>query len=133
MLHDDWSEALKKIMAGGDTNEDADHLYMMFSATFPKNTRALARAYMSQDYLRIRVGRAGSAHANIQQDIVFVESDRKREALLDLLYAHEPCRTLIFVNSIPGVEDLDDFLYSRSMPTVFMHSKRSQFEREDSM
>lgn len=52
-----------------DTNADADHLFMMFSATFPKGSRLLARQYMSQDYLRIRVGRAGSTHKNVKQDI----------------------------------------------------------------
>jgi len=116
-----------------DTNDDADHLYMMFSATFPKGSRHLAREYMQQDYLRIRVGRAGSTHKNLQQDIVFVSEDAKRDALLDLLFAHEPCRTLIFVNSIPGVEALDDYLFSRQLPTAFIHGRRSQWEREDAM
>ena len=40
---------------------------MMFSATFSKEARALAREHMSQDHVRIRVGRAGSAHLNVTQ------------------------------------------------------------------
>lgn len=106
---------------------------MMFSATFPKGTRQLAREYMAKDYLRVRVGRAGSVHTNIKQDIVFVNGDAKKEALLDLLYANKACRTLIFCNSVAAVEDVDDYLFSHGLPTVFMHSKRSQFEREDAM
>lgn len=39
----------------------------MFSATFPKQARALAKEYMSDDHVRIRVGRAGSTHINVTQ------------------------------------------------------------------
>lgn len=42
---------------------------MMFSATFPKQARQVAREYMSDDHVRIRVGRAGSAHANVLQNV----------------------------------------------------------------
>lgn len=125
--------AFADVLLFADNNEDADHIYMMFSATFPKGARTLAREYMAQDYLRIRVGRAGSTHQNVKQDIIYVESDSKREALHDLLYASPPCRTLIFVNSIPGVESVDDYLFQRGLPTAFIHGKRSQYEREDAM
>ena len=54
-----------------DANDDEDHVYMMFSATFPKDARAMAKEYMSKDHVRIRVGRAGSAHLNITQKVVF--------------------------------------------------------------
>ena len=52
-----------------DNNEDADHLFMMFSATFPKDARVLAKEYMAEDFIRIRVGRAGSTHANVSQNV----------------------------------------------------------------
>ncbi|KAL1968112.1 hypothetical protein VTN77DRAFT_2242 [Rasamsonia byssochlamydoides] len=69
MLHSDWETELGKIMSGGDTNEDADHRYMMFSATFNKHCRELARKYLANDHIRIRIGRAGSAHMNVQQQV----------------------------------------------------------------
>ncbi len=52
-----------------DTNEDADHLFMMFSATFPKEARTVAKEYMANDHIRIRVGRAGSTHVNVAQNV----------------------------------------------------------------
>lgn len=52
-----------------DTNEDADHRYMMFSATFNKSCRELARKFLSNDHVRIRIGRAGSAHMNVKQQV----------------------------------------------------------------
>ena len=42
---------------------------MMFSATFPKEARQLAKEYLANDHIRIRVGRAGSSHMNIQQKV----------------------------------------------------------------
>jgi len=44
----------------------------MFSATFPKTARKLARDYMEDDMLRIKVGRVGSTHQNITQKLVYV-------------------------------------------------------------
>lgn len=52
-----------------DSNVDADHVYMMFSATFPKQARIVAKEYMASDHIRIRVGRAGSTHVNVTQKV----------------------------------------------------------------
>lgn len=41
----------------------------MFSATFPKEARALARRYMAKDHVRVRVGRIGSTHDNVMQRV----------------------------------------------------------------
>lgn len=50
-------------------NEDEDHRYMMFSATFDKECRRLARTYMMKDYIRVRVGRPGSSHLMVSQRV----------------------------------------------------------------
>ncbi|KAF7192805.1 ATP-dependent RNA helicase DBP1 [Pseudocercospora fuligena] len=133
MLHEDWSDELNMLMAGGDTNEDADHVYMMFSATFPGGARQLARQYMEDQYLRVRVGRAGQAHKNIIQEIVYVDQDMKPQAVYDLLFKSKPARTLIFCNSRIAVDKLDDYLYNKGLPTTSIHSERNQREREDSL
>jgi len=118
-----------------DTNEDADHIYMMFSATFPKFAREMASQYMASDYLRIRVGRAGQSHKNIRQEVLWVDHEQKRQAVYDLLFT-DPAnvgRTLIFCNSKNTVDLLDDFLYNRGLPTTSIHSDRNQREREDAL
>ena len=43
---------------------------MMFSATFAKRERSVAKRYMSKDHIRIRVGRAGSVHVNVKQSVL---------------------------------------------------------------
>jgi ATP-dependent RNA helicase DDX3X len=106
---------------------------MMFSATFKKEARALSRQYMAEDYVQIRIGRAGQAHKNIRQNVVWVDQDKKREAVFDLLFEMEPARTIIFCNAKAQVDLLDDFLYNRGLPTTSIHADRNQREREDAM
>jgi ATP-dependent RNA helicase DDX3X len=104
---------------------------MMFSATFPKQMRDLAKEHLAHDHVRIRVGRAGSTHENIKQDIVWVEPHMKRQCLKDLLLSIPPARTIIFVNSKRAADELDDFLYNGGFPCVSIHADRTQRERED--
>lgn len=133
LLQADWSDEIEKIMAGGDTNEDDDHIYMMFSATFNKELRRIAKEFMSADFVRIRVGRFGSTHKNITQQIAYVDENRKREALYDLLFTVPPARTLIFVNSKAKADLVDDYLFNLQLPSTSIHSDRTQREREDAL
>jgi ATP-dependent RNA helicase DDX3X len=106
---------------------------MLFSATFPKKIRDLAKEHLSEEHVRFRVGRAGSSHANIIQKIYFVEPQLKRKALVDLMLDQEPTRTIIFVNNKRLADELDDFLFNQGIPCTSMHSDRTQKEREGAM
>ncbi|KAI1427407.1 P-loop containing nucleoside triphosphate hydrolase protein [Xylaria sp. FL1777] len=132
MLHADWEEEFNKILCGGE-QEEGNVKYMLFSATFPTAIRKLARTHLAETYVRIRVGRIGSTHENIKQDIIYVEPSMKKQALLDLLYSLSPSRTIIFVNSKRMADELDDFLFNKELPCTSMHSDRTQREREDAM
>jgi ATP-dependent RNA helicase DDX3X len=106
---------------------------MLFSATFPKNARDLAKTHLSEEHVRFRVGRAGSSHENIKQQIFYVQAELKRKALLDLLLSMKPCRTVIFVNNKRTADELDDYLFNQGIPCTSMHSDRTQKEREAAM
>lgn len=105
----------------------------MTSATFPKGVRKLANEYLADDFCRIRIGQSASAHKNIRQNVIWVDSDQKQQAAYDLLFKGEPVRTMIFCNSKMTVDKLDDFLYNRGLPTTSIHADRNQREREDAM
>lgn len=64
-----------------DANEGPDHAYLWFSATFPKESRKVAKTYMNEDAVRVRIGRAGLTHKNVTQDIIFVKRNMKKQAL----------------------------------------------------
>ncbi|EKD21527.1 DEAD/DEAH box helicase [Drepanopeziza brunnea f. sp. 'multigermtubi' MB_m1] len=132
MLNTDWELELKQIMSGGD-QEEGNIKYLMFSATFPKIAHELALQHLSHDHVHIRVGRAGSSHVNIKQDIVFVDAHAKRKALFDLLMSAPPARTIIFVNSKRTADETDDYLFNLDIPCTSIHSGRTQREREDSI
>lgn len=109
----------------------------------------MAKEYMSDNHVRIRVGRAGSTHLNVTQkvsdslevwladnnffQVLFVDESKKRDCLFDLLLSMPPARTIIFVNNKKAADFLDDFLFNRGLPTTSMHSDRTQREREDAM
>ncbi|TGO48122.1 hypothetical protein BOTNAR_0491g00020 [Botryotinia narcissicola] len=132
MLDSSWEEELKQIMTGGD-QEEGNINYMMFSATFPNMARAIANEHLAHDHVRIRVGRAGSSHTNIKQDIIYVDAASKRQALYDLLLSTPPARTIIFVNTKRAADEIDDYLFNNDLPCTSIHSDRTQREREDSI
>ncbi|KAI9821489.1 MAG: hypothetical protein M1832_003337 [Thelocarpon impressellum] len=135
MLNVDWSDDLKAIMSGakGVANSDGDRTYMMFSATFPKEARELAREFMAKDHVRIRVGRAGSTTQNVQQKIVYALDHLKKQALYDLIASLPPVRTIIFVNSKRTADFLDDYMFNMDFPSTSIHADRTQREREDAL
>ncbi|KAL8962385.1 MAG: hypothetical protein Q9193_001199 [Seirophora villosa] len=133
MVSGEWDSCLNAVMGGADSNADSDHVYLFFSATFNKQARMVAKKYMSTDYVRVRVGRAGSTHENITQRIVFAEPAQKRNALWDLLLAMPPARTMIFANTKREVDLIDDYLWNKGMPSTSIHSDRTQLEREDAI
>ncbi|KAF3482266.1 DEAD box helicase [Arthroderma uncinatum] len=133
LLQADWEAEFTKILAGGDVNEDADHRYMMFSATFNRGCRQVARKFLANDYVRIRIGRVGSSHLNVTQQVVWAEDSMKKKCLYDLLMAMPPSRTIVFVNTKPQADLLDDFLFNMGLPSTSIHSDRTQREREDAI
>ncbi|EUC38875.1 hypothetical protein COCCADRAFT_32227 [Bipolaris zeicola 26-R-13] len=133
LLSSGWEEAMEKVFSGADVNSDADHTIVMLSATFSKAARRLAKEYMEEAFVRIKVGRVGSTHRNIKQEIRFVEETDKNEALFDLLFSGGPQRSLIFVNTKYKCDKVDDFLYNKGLPVTSIHSDRTQREREDAL
>lgn len=107
--------------------------YMLFSATFPKPARDLAKDHLAEDHIRIRVGRAGSSHANIRQVVHSCQESDKKRLLYDSMITMPPVRTIIFVNNKRTADELDDFLFNLGVPCTSMHSDRTQREREAAM
>lgn len=113
--------------------EEGNIQYMLFSATFPKRLRELAKTHLANEHVRFRVGRAGSSHGNILQVVMEVDAPLKRSTVLELLNSMPPARTVIFVNSKRTADELDDFLFNQGMPCTSIHADRTQREREDAM
>ncbi|KAI9266795.1 P-loop containing nucleoside triphosphate hydrolase protein [Phascolomyces articulosus] len=106
---------------------------LMYSATFPRAIRKLARDFLRPDYLFLKVGRVGGTTSSITQKVMYVEEENKREELRTLLNSQPPSRTLIFVETKRSADSLDQYLYERSFPSTSIHGDRTQMEREDAL
>ncbi|KAK7426764.1 hypothetical protein QQZ08_006800 [Neonectria magnoliae] len=132
MLQQDWGEELETILTGGEQDE-GNVKFGLFSATFPKGARDLAKEYLSASHVRFRVGRAGSTTGNIKQMVMQAERHEKRDLLIRLLEEMSGIRTIIFANGRQEVDNLDDFLFNMGLPVTSIHSDRTQQEREAAM
>lgn len=63
---------------------------MLFSATFPKEIQRLAADFL-HDYIFLTVGRVGSSTDLIAQHIEYMQSDQKKETVLDCVNTVEVC------------------------------------------
>ncbi|KAI8376277.1 uncharacterized protein BYT42DRAFT_638460 [Radiomyces spectabilis] len=110
-----------------------DRQTLMYSATFPRAIRALARDFLKPDYLFLKVGRVGGTTNSITQKVMYVNEEDKRESLRALLNSQPPSRTLIFVETKRSADSLDQYLFDRSFPSTSIHGDRTQMEREDAL
>jgi ATP-dependent RNA helicase DDX3X len=133
MLDMGFEPQIRRVLEASDCNQDDDKQVMMFSATFQKPIRRLASDFLADDFVQIKVGRIGSTHNNITQNVIWVDEFKKKQALYDLLCTAPPARTLVFVNHKRTADALDDYLYNLKLPTTSIHGDRTQREREDAL
>ncbi|OLL26584.1 ATP-dependent RNA helicase DED1 [Neolecta irregularis DAH-3] len=129
MLDMGFEHNIRRIIKQSDLNNDDTLQTLMFSATFPKAVQMLARDFLADGFIFVKVGRVGHATANIMQRIEYVENEDKKEKILELLLDQPPARTLVFVASRRAADSLDAFLYTKGLPTT----NRTQREREDAL
>ncbi|KAI8083981.1 P-loop containing nucleoside triphosphate hydrolase protein [Gilbertella persicaria] len=131
MLDMGFEGSIREIVERKGMNKNRTTL--MYSATFPKEIRALARDFLKPDYLFLKVGRVGGTTTDITQRVMWVEESEKRTKLKEVLLSQPPCRTLIFVDTKRQADTIDQFLYNANLPSTSIHGDRSQREREDAL
>jgi superfamily II DNA/RNA helicase len=78
---------------------------LLFSATMPPPIQKLAAKFL-RDPKQIEVARPATANINIEQRLVEVRSDKKREALRDILRHEEFKNAIVFCNRKTTVREL---------------------------
>jgi superfamily II DNA/RNA helicase len=78
---------------------------LLFSATMPPPIQKLAAKFLN-DPKRVEVARPATANINIEQRLLEVRSDKKRDALKDLLRSDEFRNAIVFCNRKTTVRDL---------------------------
>jgi superfamily II DNA/RNA helicase len=78
---------------------------LLFSATMPPPIQKLAAKFLN-DPKRIEVARPATANVNIEQRLIEVRADKKRDALRDILRHEEFKNAIIFCNRKTTVREL---------------------------
>ena len=78
---------------------------LLFSATMPPPIQKLAAKFLT-DPKRVEVARPATANINIEQRLVEVSADKKKDALKDLLRADEFRNAIVFCNRKTTVREL---------------------------
>jgi superfamily II DNA/RNA helicase len=78
---------------------------LLFSATMPPPIQKLAAKFLN-DPKRVEVARPATANVNIEQRLVEVRADRKKDALRDILRHEEFKNAIIFSNRKTTVREL---------------------------
>ncbi len=78
---------------------------LLFSATMPPPIQKLAAKFLN-DPKRVEVARPATANVNIEQKVVEVSPDRKKDVLKDLLKTEEVTTAIVFCNRKTTVREL---------------------------
>jgi len=82
-----------------------DRQTLLFSATMPPPIQKLAAKFLN-DPKRVEVARPATANVNIEQRLVEVSADKKKDALRDILRHEEFKNAIIFCNRKTTVREL---------------------------
>ena len=84
MLDMGFEPSIRKLVETMGMPEKAERQTLMFSATFPEEIQRLAGDFLN-DYIFLTVGRVGGTTSDIQQTVLDVQENEKREKLTELL------------------------------------------------
>jgi ATP-dependent RNA helicase RhlE len=102
---------------------------LLFSATMPKAIAALAADYLT-DPVKVVVSPAATTVERVDQGVVFVPSDRKRDLLATLLRDPAFARVLVFTRTKHGADRVVRHLAGAGIEASAIHGNKSQPQRE---
>ena len=102
---------------------------LLFSATMPRTIAALAEEYL-KDPVKVAVTPAATTVELVDQGVLFVPSDRKRDALATLLGDPAFERVLVFTRTKHGADRVVRHLSAVGIEAIAIHGNKSQPQRE---
>ena len=101
---------------------------VLFSATMPKEIINISKN-IQKDPEIIRVNKKDVTVKSIDQYYLNVRGSEKKQALLNLIYKHQPNSALVFANTKRMVDDLQEYLIEKDLKVNKLHGDMSQAER----
>jgi ATP-dependent RNA helicase RhlE len=102
---------------------------LLFSATMPRPIASLAEEYLD-DPIEVAVTPAATTVELVDQGVLFVSSDRKRDALATLLEDPAFERVLVFTRTKHGADRVVRHLSAAGIEAIAIHGNKSQPQRE---
>ena len=103
-----------------------------FSATMAGAARRLADGILT-DPFEVSVAPSGTPVELIDQQVVYVEQQAKRNALRDLLSGDEASRALIFCRTKHGANRLAENLVRQGVKAAAIHGNKTQSARQEAL
>src|SRR5439155_21809260 len=107
----------------------ADRQTLLFSATMPRTIAALAEDYLNEP-IKVSVTPAATTVERVEQGVIFVPSERKREVLATLLRDPGFERVLVFTRTKHGADRVVRHLAGAGIDAAAIHGNKSQPQRE---
>jgi ATP-dependent RNA helicase RhlE len=102
---------------------------LLFSATMPRTIASLAEEYLHEP-VKVAVTPAATTVELVDQGVLFVSSDRKRDALATLLGDPALERVLVFTRTKHGADRVVRHLSAAGIEAIAIHGNKSQPQRE---
>ena len=102
---------------------------LLFSATMPRPIALLAEDYLT-DPVKVVVAPSATTVDRVEQGVVFVPSDRKRDLLATLLRDPVLARVLVFTRTKHGADRVVRHLVGAGIEATAIHGNKSQPQRE---
>jgi len=130
MLELGFEKAIKEIMLGRDMPSKDCRQTVMFSATFPRKIQDLARKYLKNDFVFVRLGETGRTTKSITQRVKYVEYNEKYPTLLNDL-KRTAGKVIVFVSRRQHADKVASFLQKQGLQAGGLHGNMDQDTRED--
>ena len=102
---------------------------LFFSATMPGEIGKLADELL-KDPARVSVAPAATTVSKVDQRLLFIEADRKRQLLAELFVDAKMERALIFTRTKRGADRVAKYLEAAGITSASIHGDKSQGQRE---
>ena len=106
-----------------------ERLNLLFSATMPPAVAQLAEQTL-RNHKRIEVTPASSTVERIEQKVMFVQKDKKKDLLVSVLKEQDINRVIIFTRTKHGANRLAEQLGKQGIPSEAIHGNKSQGARQ---
>ena len=105
---------------------------LFFSATMPKEITSLANSILTNPS-HVEVSPVSSTAETIQQELYFVDTENKKDLLIDVLNKNKIATALVFTRTKHGADKLVKILNRNQIKSEAIHGNKSQNARQNAL